>query len=79
MDERIEELEDAFYKLYENPEDKYPHDSKEGYDGAKMIELDDISFNKIPGFENCTDEEIQKVKQKLRIDGNFWLKKSDWK
>lgn len=78
MDERIKELIAAFKDIYDVPGNMYSYENGE-YVGAKMIELDDISFNKIPGFENCTDEEIQKVKQKLRIDGNFWLKKSDWK
>lgn len=78
MDERIDELLVAFKEIYDVPENMYSFENKE-FVGAKLIELDDISFKRIVGLEKCTEEEIQKLKEKLSKDGNFWVKKSDWK
>ena len=77
MDERIEELEADYKEIYENPNVNYSFEKE--YQGAKLVDLDDINFKTIPGFEKATEDEIKKLKEKLSKDSDFWVKKTDWK
>lgn len=76
--ERLEELETSFREEYENPNNRCTPDGDGKYSGIKRTyDLDEINFKRIPGFECCTEEEIEALKKILEEDTFTWVKKTD--
>ncbi|MCR5495988.1 MAG: hypothetical protein K6F15_10170 [Treponema sp.] len=78
MDGRINELINAFKKVYEHPDERCTPDGDGNYIGIKhTYDLDEINLSKIDGFEGCTYEEIESLINILKKETFTWVKKTD--